>query len=125
VSKLSIYLQPGYGAGNADIKAVIYADANGSPGALIATSSQLIYPNTGTAGWYALPFATPPNLAAGRYWIGVLTGGATHAAGYRYTTVTNSRILNSNTYTSGPSNPFGTGTTDDQQMSLYATYQPG
>jgi Subtilase family len=125
VSELSVYLQPGYGTGNADIEGVIYADSNGSPGALIATSSQLVFPNTGPAGWYALPFATPPSLAAGRYWIGLLTGGATHAAGYRYASVNASRFLNSNTYTSGPSNPFGSASTDNQQMSLYATYQPG
>ncbi len=125
VSKLSVYLQPGYATGNADIKGVIYADSNGSPGALIATSSQLVFPSTGTAGWYDLPFASPPSLTAGRYWIGVFTGGPTHTAGYRYTSVNNSRALNSNTYTSGPSNPFGSATIDSQQMSLYATYKAG
>jgi len=36
-----------------------------------------------------------------------------------------SRISNSNTYTSGPSDPFGSGTTtDDRQMSLYAAFTP-
>jgi len=126
VSKLSVYLQPGYASGTADIEGVIYADSNGSPGALIATSSQLAFPSTGAAGWYDLRFASPPNLAAGRYWIGVLTGGATHAAGYRYANVNASRLYNSNLYTSGPSSPFGgSATTDSQQMSLYATYTPG
>lgn len=125
VSKLNVYLQPGYASGTADIEGVIYADSNGSPGALIATSSQLVFPSTGAAGWYALPFASPPNLAAGRYWIGLITGGATHAAGYRYANVNASRLYNANLYASGPSNPFGSGTTTDtQQMSLYATYTP-
>ena len=125
VSKLSVYLQPGYASGSANIKGVIYADSNGSPGGLIATSSQLVFPSTGAAGWYDLPFASPPSLAPGRYWIGVFTGGATHTAGYRYTTVSNSRALNSNLYTSGPSNPFGSATIDSQEMSLYAKYTAG
>jgi hypothetical protein len=125
VSKLSVYLQPGYASGSADIEGVIYADSNGSPGALIATSSQLVFPSTGAAGWYDLPFASPPSLAPGRYWIGVFTGGPTHTAGYRYTTVSNSRALNSNLYTSGPSNPFGSATIDSQEMSLYAKYTAG
>ncbi len=35
-------------------------------------------------------------------------------------------IYNTNTYTSGPSNPFGSSlTTDGEQTSLYATYTPG
>jgi len=125
VSKLSVYLGPGYASGTADIEGVIYADSGGSPGALIATSSQLVFPSTGAAGWYSLPFASSPRLAAGRYWIGVLTGGTTHAAGYRYATVTASRRYNTNTYASGPSSPFGSATSDSQQMSLYATYTPG
>jgi subtilisin family serine protease len=125
VSKLSVYLQPGTASGNADIEGVIYADSSGSPGALIATSSQLVFPSSGAAGWYDLPFASSPSLAAGRYWIGVLTGGATHAAGYRYATVSASRLYNANLYASGPSSPFGSASTDSQQMSLYATYTPG
>ena len=79
VSKLSVYLQPGYASGSANIKGVIYADSNGSPGGLIATSSQLVFPSTGAAGWYDLPFASPPSLAPGRYWIGVFTGGHPHS----------------------------------------------
>lgn len=110
VSKLSVYLGPGAASGTADIEGVIYADSGGSPGALIATSSQLVFPSTGAAGWYSLPFASSPSLAAGRYWIGGLTGGTTHAAGYRYATVTASRRYNTNTYASGPSSPFGSAT---------------
>jgi hypothetical protein len=36
--------------------------------------------------------------------------------------VSGSRDYNANSYASGPSNPFGTVTTDAEQMSLYATY---
>jgi subtilisin family serine protease/fibronectin type 3 domain-containing protein len=124
VSKLSIYLAPTGTSGEQVIEGLIYADSSGTPGALLATSTQLTFKSTNTAGWYDLPFATPPALAAGNYWIGVLTGGTSHVAGFRYDSVTGSRDYNSNTYTSGPTNPFGAFTTDAEQTSLYATYSP-
>jgi hypothetical protein len=39
--------------------------------------------------------------------------------------VAGSRDYNANTYSSAPSNPFGTVTTDAEQTSLYATYTTG
>ena len=125
VTKLSMYLEPTSNTGTQLIEGVIYADSGGTPGALIAVSNQLSFPNTGAAGWYGLTFPTPPSLAAGNYWIGVLTGGTLHAAQFRYTSVTNSRDYNTNAYSSGPSNPFGAvQVIDSEQMSLYATYTP-
>jgi hypothetical protein len=86
----------------------------------------LTFASTNAAGWYDLTFPTPPHLAAGNYWIGVLTGSTWYVAGYRYSSVSNSRDYNTNTYSKGPSDPFGAVTTiDSQQMSLYATYTPG
>ena len=73
----------------------------------MATSSQLTFKSTEAAGWYDLPFASPPILAAGNYWIGVITGATSHVAGFRYDSVTGSRDYNTNPYTSGPTNPFG------------------
>ena len=35
------------------------------------------------------------------------------------------RAYNANKYTSEPTNPFGSATTDNEQTSLYATYTPG
>jgi hypothetical protein len=46
-------------------------------------------------------------------------------AGFRWHSVNNSRAINSNTYTSGPSNPFGPLTPENREMSVYATYTPG
>ncbi|MDQ2761438.1 MAG: hypothetical protein M3Y17_13705, partial [Actinomycetota bacterium] len=62
---------------------------------------------------------------AGRYWIGVITGASSNVAGFRYATVTASRDYNTNSYASGPSDPFGSHSTDGEQMSLYATYTSG
>jgi subtilisin family serine protease len=125
VSKLTVYLQPTSTTGTEAIEGLIYADSGGAPGSLVAVTNQLSFANTNPAGWYDLSFATPPNLTAGNYWIGVITGGTGSVAGYRYSSVANSRDYNANTYTAGPSDPFGPVTTiDSQQMALYATYTP-
>jgi hypothetical protein len=125
VSKLSIYLAPTTTTGQQVLKGVIYADASKAPGALLGVSEQLTFKNTNSAGWYDLTFASPVKLAAGSYWIGAITGATSNVAGFRYTSVASSRDKNSNTYTSGPSNPFGAVTVDSEEASLYAVYTPG
>jgi hypothetical protein len=42
----------------------------------------------------------------------------------RWRSVASSGKHNANRYASGPSNPFGSVTTDAEQLSLYATYTP-
>lgn len=122
VSKLEIYLTPTSNAGQQLLRGVIYADASGKPQALLAVSEQLTFASTSSAGWYALPFAAPVTLGAGNYWIGVISGGASHVAGFRYDAVSGARLYNTNSYALGPSNAFGAATGDFEQMSLYATY---
>jgi hypothetical protein len=123
VSKLSIYLQPTTTPGQQVLRGVIYADQGGAPGALLATSTELSFASTQPAGWYPLAFPAPVTLPAGRYWIGALSGATAGVARFRWDAVTGSRVFNANTYTSGPSDPFGPiGGTDSEQMSLYATY---
>jgi len=124
VSKLSVYLAPTETSGQELIKGLVYADASGAPGALLGVSEQLTFKSANYAGWYQLVFSSPLKLAAGNYWIGVITGATSSVAGFRYDSVTNSRDYNTNTYTSGPTNPFGSVTTDSEQASLYATYTP-
>jgi hypothetical protein len=122
VTKLSIYLAPTATSGQQLLKGLIYADTGSAPGALRGVSTQLTFTSTSPAGWYDLLFSTPPKLAAGNYWIGVITGAASSVAGFRYDSVSGSRDYNANSYSSGPSNPFGTPATDAKQASLYATY---
>ncbi|TMK23936.1 MAG: choice-of-anchor D domain-containing protein, partial [Actinobacteria bacterium] len=124
VTKLSIYLAPTATAGQQLLKGLIYADSAGAPGALLAVSEALTFKSTNAAGWYDLVFSAPVKLAAGNYWIGVITGASSYVAGFRYDAVTGARDYNANTYTSGASNPFGTPTIDPEQTSLYATYLP-
>ena len=124
LSQLSIYLEPTSVAGSQVMEGVIYADAGGLPGALLAATRTITYSSTEPAGWYALSFAAPFELAAGTYWIGVLSGVTSRVAGYRYDGVAGARAFNRDVFTTGASNPFGEVFTDSQQMSLYATYTP-
>ena len=124
VTKLNVYLAPTGTAGQQVLKGVVYTDSGGAPGALVGVSEQLTFASTNTAGWYQFAFSSPLKLAAGNYWMGVMTGPTAHVAGFRYDTVAASRDWNANTYASGPSNPFGAATTDGEQASLYASYTP-
>ncbi len=124
VQRLMVYLQPSGTSGQQLFKGVIYSDSSGKPETLLGVSEQLTFKSTNAPGWYELPFATPVNLGAGSYWIGFITGPTSNVADFRYDSVTNSRDYNSNAYASGPSNPFGTVSTDSREASLYAANTP-
>jgi RHS repeat-associated protein len=126
VSKLSLYAIPGVKSPSAQaLKAVIYADSEGSPGKLLATGTEVKYKgDVNGSGWFELPLASSVELNPGTYWIGFITGSETEGMGYKYDEVANSRAYNTNTYSSGPSDPFGTATKDSEQASIYATYTP-
>lgn len=126
VSKLTLYAIPGLNSPNAaTLKALIYADEGGVPGKLLAVGSEVIYQgNVNGSGWIDLPLPAPVTLPAGNYWLGFITGGANEGMGYVYDNVSGSRAYNANSYTSGPTEPFGTASTDSEQASIYATYTP-
>jgi len=124
LSKLSLYLQPTGTSGQQSLQGVIYAEAAGAPGALLASTNRLTFVSTNTAGWYELALPAALKLAAGNYWIGFISGATTGVAAFRYDTVASALDYNSNAYTSGPSNPFGTPTVLSESISLYATYTP-
>jgi RHS repeat-associated protein len=122
VTKLSIYLQPTGTSGTQLIRGVLYQDSSGSPGALAGKTLELAFHSTDAAGWYDLVFPTPVPVTAGKWWIGVITGTTSNVAEFHYSNLTNGRFYNSNSYSAGPTDPFGTATIDSEQMSLYATY---
>jgi uncharacterized repeat protein (TIGR01451 family) len=124
VSELTEYLSPTTFKGQELIKGVIYANSAGKPAALLGVTEQLTFKSTQAAGWYALKFAAPVKLTAGTYWIGVITGNTGKVAAEHYDKVLNAEDYNANTYTSGPSNPFGSFKTTSEEMSLYATFTP-
>ncbi|HWW91136.1 MAG TPA: hypothetical protein VNY35_10200, partial [Solirubrobacteraceae bacterium] len=112
-------------AGQQVLKGLIYADSSNAPGALLGVTEQVTFKSTNTAGWYDFVFSAPVKLAAGNYWLGVMNGGSAGITSFRYDTVSASRDYNANSYSAGPTNPFGAPTIDAEQMSIYATYTPG
>jgi subtilisin family serine protease len=125
LTKLTIYLQPSGQTGSQTIRGLVYADAGGHPGALLATGVEVTFSSSQAAGWYDLTFTTPLALSPGTYWIGAATGSSNGVIGFRWKTVGNSRYLNTDTYSDGPSSPFGSGSFDSEEMSLYATVSAG
>jgi subtilisin family serine protease len=125
VTNLSVYLKPTSTAGSQTLKGVIYADSNGAPGALLASTNELVFHSTDAKGWYDLTLPAPVALQPGNYWIGLIAGATSKVAAIRFDTVAASRAFNTNAYTAGPSDPFGSNTsTDSRQMSLYGVFTP-
>src|SRR5262249_16831258 len=116
VTKLTIYLAATGASGQQVLRGLIYSDAGGKPEALLGSTEQLTFRSTNAAGWYDLSFASPVNLSAGNYWIGVMTGPTSGVIGFRYDNVSGARDYNANTFSSGPSNPFGSFSTDGEQI---------
>jgi hypothetical protein len=123
-TELSVYLTPTSTSGQQLIKGVVYADSKGKPAGLLGTTTQLTFTSKSPAGWYHLTFSSPVKLPAGSYWIGIISGVGKYVAAERYESVKGAEDYNTNTYTSGPSNPFGSFKTTNEQMSLYLTYTP-
>jgi len=123
VTKLRVNLRPTANQGQQVIRGVIYADENGTPGALLGSTDELTFHSSDAAGWYDLTLPQPLTLQPGDYWIGILGGGTSKVARLRWDDLNHSRIWNTNNYASGPSNPFGSGlSVGDERYSLYAVY---
>jgi hypothetical protein len=123
VTKVSAYLgdNPGV-AGVESFRALVYADASGAPGALVAQSSVVSVGDGQAAGWVDFAISPGVSLSAGAYWV-VLQGGGTNNAALRYgnNAVTGAERWNNDAFADGPASPFGTATTGNWQWSLYAT----
>jgi hypothetical protein len=123
MTELGFYLSPGPVKGQQVMRGVLYANSSGKPGALIATTEPVTYKSAQPAGFYHFPFSPSVKLVAGTYWIGMLTGATSKVADEHYNSVKNAEDYNTNTYTSGASNPFGAFKNTNEQMSLYAAYE--
>ena len=112
-------------AGTGDAKGVVYADNAGAPGALLATGDAVPFTHT-TEQAVDLPFSgvNQITLVAGTtYWIGwhhkdpgtpsnTISRDATAGASQ----------TNLDTYSDGPTNPFGTPTAEAGPIDCYGTY---
>jgi hypothetical protein len=107
-------------SGSAPVRAVIYAGTSTGPTSRVATSSAATISAGRAAGWVALSFATPVRLGPGTYWIGLHTGGTTTVVRFAAEAVAGALRSNSDSYADGAASTFGTATTSDRRISMYA-----
>jgi PKD repeat protein len=126
VAKISGYLSGlGASSGSQNLRAVIYANNGGSPGALLGTSSEVTINAGRPWGWVDFTFPTPVAVSAGTIWMGYIASGVGDLTQMRYLNQAGAVRWNADAggYADGPSNPFGAGTSSNKHYSLYATLQ--
>jgi len=125
VTKLSGYLS-GLGApsGSQNIRAIIYANNAGAPGALLGVSNAVTITAGRAWGWVYFTFPTPVAVSAGMIWMGYIGSATSDLTQMRYLSQAGAVRWNVDAggYADGPSNPFGTGNSSNKHYSLYATY---
>ena len=127
VSKLTGYVSGlGKSSGSQPVKAVLYADSGGSPGALLGVSNQVMVQAGRGWGWVDFTFASSVQVQAGSVWMGYIAGASSDLTQLRYDSSPNELRYNKNSggYGAGPTSPFGTPTLSKMHYSLYATYTP-
>jgi hypothetical protein len=130
-------LAPTGAPGTEVIRGVLYADQDGKPGALLATTEAQTFTSSQKADTYVLFFPHPPHAScvdrsgsyclhfrAGAYWIGLVTSGASDVAAIHYDSVPGRGAFNVNTSSAGASNPFGPISVDDKYLDLEGDYTP-
>jgi hypothetical protein len=118
LTDVTAYLDGNGGSTGAEsVTAAVYNDQTG---ALIATSPGTSISAGRAAGWVDFRFSAGSIATNTSYRLTLLSGGNAVARYYYGTSA--AWNLNSNTYTSGPSNPFGAASqTTSRSMSIYAT----
>jgi hypothetical protein len=123
VSKLTGYISGlGASSGSQRLRAVLYADSSGSPGALLGTSNEITVAGGKAWGWVDFPFPSAISISAGKVWMGYIATSTSNLTQLRYSSVTNELHYNNNSYSSGASSPFGTPKLASMHYSLYGTY---
>src|SRR5581483_10637639 len=128
VSKLTGYISAkSASTGTQRIRAVLYADSGGNPGALLGVSNEVTVRGNQAWAWVDFNFPSQVAIPAGRIWMGYMVANSStgkRIIQLRYSTVSGDEKynLNSGGYSGGPSNPFGTASTASAHYSLYGTY---
>lgn len=105
----AVALMPAGTSATAKFKAVVYADSGGSPGALLATGTEVVGCTSGTL--LSLPFGSSLAVTQGTvYWLGYITDTSVAIEANSKTT----GYKKANTYSSGPPSPAGSGFTTGQ-----------
>jgi len=102
-----------------DAKALIYDDSEGSPNNLKATSQEVTVTD-GVTGWFDFSLSSSVGLSAGDYYLGVIANEWLPGKG----DLAGTNKYNDDSYSDGPSDPFGSASDSSYRKSIYCTYTP-
>jgi hypothetical protein len=126
VTSISAYLD-GNGSGDGAsqvVRFVVYASSGGNPAALLGATEQYTLPRKARAQWVTLAVQSPLTLDPGEYHLGIHTGSRSRVGRYSAVQVSGALRENSNSFASGASSPFGSTSSGNHGLSIYATYLP-
>ncbi len=126
ITKLTVKVDGlGTGTGNQVMKGVVYGDTSpNNPAALLGASAEVTVTDGQAAGEVDLVFATGIPITAELYYhLGIHTGANTNTIRW-YAELDGgvSHASTDDTYSDGPSDPFGAGTESTRLYWIYATY---
>jgi hypothetical protein len=110
----------GASSGSQPVTGVLYAGTASGPTTRVQATSAVTITAGRAAGWVKLAFAVPVRLAAGTYWIGLHTGGTTPVLRFAARPAAGALRYNADAYADGAAATFGTASSDDKSLSLYA-----
>lgn len=104
----------------------VYTDSAGSPGTLVAATSETTVSAAGTPAWVTFNFATAQTIAAGTYWLAINFngGGFTWTLYYDAGGAATGVRDNPDTYSDGFESPWAGGTAVTDNYSIYITGAP-
>ncbi len=123
VGIIGVKLGPNGGAqGQEVVRGVIYANQGSAPGALLAVTQPIVFKAGMPLNNYTMTFpgGRSYGLQPGTYWIGVISGGNDRVATIGADPYLNSGVENADSYSSGPSNPFGPSVVENAYLSVNA-----
>jgi hypothetical protein len=120
VRKVHAYIDGGGAtSGSQLVRAVLYRNGSGGPGAYVTRSFEFNVPAGMSPRWVQFYLAPPAQLQPGVYWLGLHSGHTHGVARYAWDPQPNARRFNVDLESDGPSNPFGSSLADDQQISIF------
>lgn len=126
VTSMFLYLDgQGPGTGSQVFKGVVYSNSSSAPSALLATTDEVTVTDGQSAGWVEATFPAAFNLSASTtYWLGMILGDNTETIRtyMQATGASGDERYNADTYSDGPSNPFGGSSSFTSQLSIYLYY---
>lgn len=116
-----VYVQANGSADTQLLRGIVYStDANGQPDKLIGATTEASLPGTLPAGWVTMIFDTPLALVPGEYWVGIHSGLKASVLKYTFEGAPGAARFADDTFADGPAATFGTMTSENYLLSVYA-----